>query len=259
MSGKIKIVHKMLISGIIAIVLVSQLAGCAVMDSKEMMSMIDAGQSITIELASPSYEVKIQGEQEKKIDWIKLDQLKTFNEGFRQGLDELFNINIVTENGVNGKSGCLYVDETGDRNGNTTLEDALRNKVFVTKYFKSEGIKTKLTKLAGEAYADIGDNELHGVLGTINAYYNLLPDAKNPSSFNATQSLSREEFYTLVYKTEEGVKEIRPDETFEDAVGGKITYSKFAQEVDEYSFLSVANKSLDKSSYTGSISRAEAI
>lgn len=244
---------------IILSMLASQLWKHTVMDSKEMVNMINAGDAITIELAQPSYNIEVKGTQQDNIQWIQLDQLQSFNKGFRQGFDELFNINIVTENGINGKSGCLYVDEAGDRNGNTTLEDTLRNKVFVTKYWGDVKVKDKLATLASEAYTDVDGNTSYGIAGAINAYYNLLQDAANPSSFNPTQSLTREEFYALVFKTEEGVRKLDVDKSFEDSIGGKTNLSIYAQEVDEYGFLSVTNKSLDGNSYRGSISRAEAV
>lgn len=76
------------------IIMASQLVGCAVVESSEMVKMIDAGESIVLEVASPSYNVVVQGEQKEDIEWIELDQLKTYNDGFRQGFDEVFNINI---------------------------------------------------------------------------------------------------------------------------------------------------------------------
>lgn len=238
-------------------VLAGLLVGCSIAESNEMLKMIDTGQPITLELARPSYEVVVQGEQQK-IEWIQLDQLNSYPI-LRQGFDELFNINIVTENGINGKSGCLYVDETGDRNGNTTLEDALRNKVFVTKYWEKAEVKDKLVELAEGIYTDIDGDTVYGITGAINAYYNLLEDAKNPVAFNPTQSLTREQFYTLVFKSENGVRNITVNKSFEEAIGGPTKHSKFAQEVDKYAFISAESGSLDKNAYKGSISRAEAI
>ncbi|MBU3209296.1 hypothetical protein KPL28_06560 [Clostridium algidicarnis] len=241
------------------IILVSKLTGYSNASSKEMVKMIDNGETITLNLASPSYDIKEKGEQQEEIEWVQLDQLKTFNQGFRQEFDELFNINIVTEKGVNGKSGCLYVDEAGDRDGNTTLEDAFRNKTFVTKYWDSSEVKGKLIKLGNAVYTDVSSSDSDAIAGSINAYYNLMPDSTNPESFNGTKSLTREQFYELVYKTENGLQEIEIDKNFEKAVGGPTEHTKFAQGVDEYGFLSVENKSLDGTSYSGSISRSEAI
>ena len=252
-------IKKLVIPVMTLIILTSQLAGCAVMPSAEMVSMIDKGQTITIELAEPSYKVSLKGKQQESIDWVQLDQLKTFNDGFRQGVDELFNINIVSENGINGKSGSLYVDDAGNRNGNTTLEDALRNKVFVTKYWNDSKVKDGLSKLAEDAYTDTSGNTAYSIAGTLNAYYNLMTDADNPSAFNPTQSLTRDDFYALVYKTENGVSNLEASVLFESSTGGKTDLSIYSQGVHEYGFLSLANKSLDANSCRGSISRAEAV
>ncbi len=79
------------------------------------------------------------------------------------------------------------------------------------------------------------------------------------SSLNPTKSLTREEFYTLVFKTEEGVQELDIDEDFAKAVGGPTNFTKFAQYVVDDGFLQVSNKSLDETTYKGKITRAEAI
>lgn len=259
MAGKFMRIIKVVIPMLTLILIVSQISGCSIFKSSEMVDMINAGQSITIELSKPSYDVVVKGQQQDDAVWTQLDQLKTFNTGFRQEFDELFNVNIITQNGVNGKSGSLYVDQAGDRDGNTTLEDAFRNKVFVTKYWNDPTVKSGLGKIASDAYTDVESNDPNAIEASLNAYYNLLPDSTNPSSFNATESVSREQFYSLVFKSTEGVKDITVDKTFEDAIGGATADSKFAQEVDQEGFLSVSDKSLDATAYTGSISRAEAI
>lgn len=243
-----------------AILMLSQLSGCAVVNSKEMLSMINAGETIEIEVAAPSYDVIVRGEQMEYVEWTQLDQLKTFDDGFRQKFDEVFNIKLLKEKGLSGKSGCLYVDKEGDRNGNTALQDALRNEVFVTKYWSDEGVKGKLADIASEAYKDVdGLDDSKKLMASVNAYYNLIEDYENPTSFNSTQSLTREQFYTLMYKAENGVKEIEVNKSFESAIGGETEYSKFAQEVEENGFLRVGNKSLERESYKGSITRAEAV
>lgn len=257
MPGKFIGIKKIL-PAVPLIMLAFPFSGCAAVNSNQMLDMINNNQSIAIEVAQPSYDV-VQGEQVKSTEWVQLDQLQTHNRGFRQDFDKLFNINIVTENGVNAKNGCLYVDESGNRNGNTTLEDALRNKVFVTKYWQNDEVKSLLAAFAEDVYTDVEDSQLYGITGAVNAYYNLLENAENLTSFNPTQLLTREQFYTLVFKTEEGVREIEIDKNFENAIGGETEHSKFAQEVDEYGFLSVENKSLDAVTYEGIISRAEAV
>ncbi len=259
MAGQFMGIKRVTIPMLTLIILSSQLLGCASMKSQDMVDMINKGQSIVLEVAKPSYDIKVKGTQQTDSAWVQLDALKTYNNGFRQGFDEIFNINIVTDNGINGKAGCLYVDETGDRNGNTTLEDAFRNKAFVTKYWNDSAVKTKIGKVADQAYTDVSSSDSYALAGALNAYYNLLPDSKDPSSFNGSQSLSREQFYTLVFRSEEGVKEIKVDSAFATAVGGETANTKYAQGVDQYAFLKAGDKSLDGNTYKGSISRAEAV
>ncbi|WP_198023209.1 hypothetical protein [Clostridium algidicarnis] len=45
------------------VIMCSQLSGCAAVNSKEMLSLIDKGETITLELASPSYDIKEKGKQ----------------------------------------------------------------------------------------------------------------------------------------------------------------------------------------------------
>ncbi|MFA9397397.1 MAG: hypothetical protein ACERKV_03910 [Clostridiaceae bacterium] len=254
--------HKKIFIPLIAlllVILVFQVKRFTKIGSEEMVAMIDNDQSISLNIKSLNYDDGIDKNQQTDMDWVQLDQLNTFNNGFRQGFDDVFNINIVTESGIDGKSGCLYVDDTGDRNGNTTLCDAFRNKVFVTKYWNDSSVKDSLINLSSEAYTDVYGNETYKIAGTLNAYYNLMAAADDLSTFSPTQSLSREEFYALIFKTENGVREIIPSKTFEKAIGGETNLSKYAQEVEKYGFLSISNKSLDSSSYKSNISRAEAI
>lgn len=258
MSGIFMKLKKLVIPIITLVILTSQLSGCAIMTSKEMINMINNGETIAIELAIPEDgELAIEDDTEE-LDWVQLDQLKTHNTGYRQLFDEVFNINIVTENGVNGKSGSLYVDEDADRNGNTTIEDALRNKIFVEEYWQDVEVQTTLAKVAIQAYSDLGTNDKESILASLNAYYDLI-DGEETDKFNAAQSLSREQFYALVFRSEEGVKELAVDSSYADAIGGETKYSRFAQEVDQFAFLSVDNKSLDSATAGGAMSIGEAV
>lgn len=258
MSGRFMKITKIVIPMMTFIILASQLCGCAMFQPQEMVEAINQGESITIEVAEPSYEIRVAGEQSQDITWIQLDQLKTYNNGFRQGFDKAFNITIINEDGKGGKSGCLYVNTAAEREGNTTMQDAFRNKPFVTKYWSDLKIKDQLIAASGKAYSDLNGSD-ESLTASFNAYYNLLPDATNPDSFNATQSLSREQFYTLVYKATNPVQELTTVEGFTDAVGGETAYTKYASQVADKGFLKVANKSLDGTNISGSITRAEAI
>lgn len=270
MSGKFMITKKIILPVMTAILLVSQLTGCAMFSSNEMVEMINDGESIVIEVNQPStYDIlRESGIVEDGVTWVQLDQLKTFNMGFRQGFDELFNINTITDvsqGTVGGKQGCIYVlnvDGQEMRSGNTTMEDAFRNKVFIEKYFSNEAVQTKLMALCGDAYNDIDENSPYALEATLNAYFNLLNDSKNPDSFNPTQSVTREEFYTMLFKATNGVRDLdynASTDEFAKAVGGETEYTKYAKQVADYGFLTTENGSLDSTNIGTSISRAEAI
>jgi uncharacterized membrane protein YgcG len=258
MHKKFMVIKRIVLNALMAAILASQILGCSAVGSKELLDMINRGEQIVIEISEPSYEVVVKGKEIRQIDWVQLDQLKTFRE-FRLEFDKIFNINIVTEQGVNGKSGVLYVDENGNRNGNSSLRYAFRNKQFITKYWNKEEVKSQIIKIAPMAYDDLSDNARYALYGALNAYFDLIYDWQNPNSFNPTQSLTREEFYAMVRRADAGVEEIEIDKKFEEAVGGPTEYSKYAQEVDEYGFLNVENGSLDAANFKGTISRIEAI
>lgn len=134
MSKKFMRIKRMTIPVISLVIMMSSIVGCSVVSDKELMEMINAGESITIEYAVPDYQ-SADLEEVPDFEWVELDQLQTYNRGFRQTVDSILNINIITEAGRNGKNGVLFVDATGKRNGNAVLADAFNNKVFVEKYW----------------------------------------------------------------------------------------------------------------------------
>ncbi|MEG0580269.1 MAG: hypothetical protein RR490_10175, partial [Niameybacter sp.] len=235
-----------------------------------MVKMIDEGQQVEIVVNKPTYEIKaIKGTLESNEPWIQLDQLKTYNEQgdnyFRDGFDELFNTIKVLEGSKSGKNGCMYVvnvDGVDYRSGNATLSDGLRNEVFIKKYWNTSNVQDKLNKLGDSVYTDISSDDSMAVYASLNAYYDLLNDAKTPNEFNGTRSLSREEFMATLYKSANGVQDLQytpQSDPFTQAVGGETEYTKYAKEVDKYSFLQTSNKSLYTQNIKGIISRVEAV
>lgn len=258
MAGKFMKLKKIVIPVMALIILTSQLAGCATFSSKEMLNMLDSGESVTIELAQPDYKISVLGTQESSTDWVQLDSLKTYND-FRMSFDTLLNINKITTNGVNSKSGSLYVDKNNNQVGNSTLENAFRNKVFVTQYWDNADVGKQITQLAPSAYTDEDGASKSSLYASLNAYFDLLTDNTDPSSFNATQSVTREQFYSMVFKSTNGVKALTSDSNYTDATGGSTEYSIYAQQVQEYAFLNTKDNCLDENNVNGSISRAEAV
>lgn len=259
------IAGKCAVAGVAAAVVVSgSMVGSTLAYKNDQLSkFVDSHKNATITLAKPSiYTISVKGTQNDEF-WKQLDQMDTYPE-FRTQIDRLFKIKKVTMNGVNGKSGCLYIDSTGDRNGNTCLADAFRNKLFVEYYFKNN--KAGFASAAFEAYTDLTYlDENTNISAAFNAYYGLLKDADNPSSFNGTQSLSREQFYYLMYKECHGVnkdflKDFKgnDDPFVKSTTGTETSYSAFAKQMAGYGYLQTSNGSLNKN-ITASMSRIEAV
>ena len=227
-------------------------------NKNKLLKMIDAGDTVVIELAEPKYEIEVQGEVEQAAEWVQLDSLRT-NGIFRQYFDNIFNINKISYNKINSKSGCLYVIEDNMHSGNTTLYDAFRNKTFVEKYWNDEDIISKIIDIVQLAYTDMERTTVDSLYASINAYYDLLTDNINPNSFNPSQSVTREQFYALVFKSVERVQELESSPTYLNDTGGVTEHSLYAQQVEEYAFLNTGDNCLDEGNVSGSISRLEAI
>ena len=258
MSKKFMRIKRMTIMTISLVMMMSTIAGCSVVSDKELMELINDGESITIEYAVPDYQ-SADLQEVADFEWVELDQLQTYNRGFRQTVDEIFNINIVTESGRNGKNGVLFVDDAGKRNGNAVLADAFNNKVFMEKYWVDAKVKEALAKAANEAYSDVPDTSHARVLATLNAYYNLFPsDEENEAGLY--DYLTRGEYLSGLYRVFNGVQDGLLDaESVSTKVGGKTSHTRFLPSVEGVSYLKTTNYSLDDKTYKGAISRAEGV
>ena len=78
MAGRFMKIKRFVIPTMTMLLLASQIAGCTVVDSKQFVEMIDAGDTVVIELAEPKYEIEVQGEVEQAAEWVQLDSLRTY-------------------------------------------------------------------------------------------------------------------------------------------------------------------------------------
>lgn len=251
MSGKFMRVKRFIIPTLTAVIIASQLMGCAAMTQSELLQAINNGDQIEIEVIEPGFVEDEQG-QETALSWTELASLTT-NADLRSGWDDTLGIIRTDE----GKNGVFYVNEAGDNENNNTLKVVMHNRAFVQS-LESEDSLTDLADASLKNYADIEDNEtMKAVYMGINGYFNLLPD-NEPNYANPDSSLMRNEFMAMVYRADTPVQEITADENFATAVG-KSDYNIYAQGVNDNAYLSTENKNLDNLTYNGAISRAEAI
>ena len=251
MSGKFMRVKRFIIPTLTAVIIASQLMGCAAMTQSELLQAINNGDQIEIEVIEPGFVEDEQG-QETALSWTELASLTT-NADLRSGWDDTLGIIRTDE----GKNGVFYVNEAGDNENNNTLKVVMHNRAFVQS-LENEDSLTALAESSLKNYADIEDNEtMKAVYMGINGYFNLLPD-NAPNYANPDSTLMRNEFMAMVYRADTPVQEITADENFATAVG-KSDYNIYAQGVNDNAYLSTEDKNLDNLTYNGAISRAEAI
>lgn len=252
MSGKFMKVKRIIIPTITLVLIASQLMGCAAASQDELLSMIDAGDSIEIEVAAPAFAEAEQGE-ESSLLWEQLALLST-NPAMRKTWDSTLGIT----NTDTGKNGMLYVGVDGKNENNNTLRVALHNREF-QKALENDSTVKKLAESAMENYTDLDtDEESKALLMGINGYFNILPD-NIPSYCNADSTVTRAEFMSAIMRAETAVSdEYEAPKSFSDSVGAS-EYNDYAYVLEESSYLKTSNKSLNNQTYNGSISRAEAV
>lgn len=252
MSGKFMEVKRIIIPTITLVLIASQLMGCAAASQDELLSMIDAGDSIEIEVAAPAFAEAEQGE-ESSLLWEQLALLST-NPAMRKAWDSTLGIT----NTDTGKNGMLYVDVDGKNENNNTLRVALHNREF-QKALENDSTVKKLAESAMENYTDLDtDEEGKALLMGINGYFNILPD-NIPSYCNADSTVTRAEFMSAIMRAETAVSdEYEAPKSFSDSVGAS-DYNDYAYVLEESSYLKTSNKGLNNQTYNGSISRAEAV
>lgn len=231
------------------VIIASQLMGCAAASQSELLQMINQGDAIEIEIATPKSQE--QGE-ESALEWEQLALLQT-NPDLRKSWDDTLNITPTDT----GKNGVLYVNAEGNNEPNNTLRVALHNREFL-KYLDSETDTLKLAEAVQNNYVDMDtDDTMKAVYMGINGYFNLLPDS-SPNYANPDSTLQRNEFMAMVYRAETPAQDLELDSVFADAVGTS-DYNIYAQGVAANSYLDLQSKSLNNLTSNGTITRAEAI
>lgn len=249
MSGRFMTIKRIVIPTITMVIIASQLMGCAAVTQSELLQMINQGDAIEIEIATP-----INQEQgtESALDWQELASLST-NQALRDSWDDILMITLTDT----GKNGVLYVNAEGNNEPNNTLRVALHNSEFL-KYLDSEADSLQLSNAVQGNYADLEENDTARALYMgINGYFNLLPDS-SPNYANPDSTLQRNEFMAMVFRAETPVQDLTADSAFADAVG-QSDYNIYAQGLAGNSYLDTASKSLNNLTANGTITRAEAL
>ena len=274
--------------GILLIILAAfQLTGCKSSLARDLKSQIESGVEIGVSALAPTtYTPNIVG-SETKLAYtdIDTDKLPTHTEsGFRTEFNKLFELNRISDRAYgDGLQGCLFVTKHEGKdvtNGKACLADAFRNRAFVQEFWtgnKSTQTLNKITELAAKEYSDIDKTSGSALYAGLNAYYNLFPDYvvdSNSVAFCPTAPLTREQFYAFAYRSQNSMPlepvEYVPEQdefslmvkpTGENATSTEwpTPYTEFAREVDQYAWLNTKDQSINPSTISRYITRAEAI
>lgn len=253
MSGQFMSVKKLIIPTLTLAIIASQLMGCAALSKSELLTLLEQGDQIEIEVASPINQE--QGE-EQTLDWIQLDQLQTVPE-LRKQLDDIFKIVPVSDT----KNGVFYVDLDGNQNGNNTLYNTFMNSKFRT-YWEDEITLAKVAEASLNTYVDVdfdGNDPYQAVFAAFNGYFNLLADA-NQGYSNPDSTLDRLEVMAALFKAEHPVTDtLAVDKEFNTAVdsANKNPNTIYASNLSEQSYLDIESGSLDNMTANGTMTRGE--
>lgn len=236
-------VRKLLMIGAITILALTQMCGCAKAADNSIMDALTNGSDIEIKLQKPSYEVRVVGNFEE-LQYNRLDnQNSDYTAEFREKFNSIFGVEAVAFNEYQSINGCMYINKNGEQDGNTSLIDALRNKVFMEKYLANEYTHEKLAEITDALYADVDAETDNSVIAAINSYWNLTPDGvyEDNHYFNGSKSLTRKEFNELIYR-----------------VHSPLT-NRYEDIYEYSSWLNKKDGSLREQNLNSPISRAEAI
>ena len=236
------------------LMLTSQLTGCSTTNAAETMNMLKANETIEINIPEPE---NIEEGKEISYNWIELAYLDSYSE-LRSTMDDALYIIPMADN---GKNGVIYVDSEGNHTNNATLQDAFNNKKFINNYWNNKETNQRIIQSAKQTFSDLEDeSDASCVLAAYNAYYNLLP-AYDSNYANLQSTLSRLEAMSLLYRAVTPVDDTLQVSTDFISKVGDNEHAIFAEQIDNQglTYLTSKNSSLDESTATGTMTRAEYI
>lgn len=234
------------------LMLTSQLTGCSTTNAAETMNMLKANETIEINIPEPE---NIEEGKEISYNWIELAYLDSY-ESLRNTMDDSLYIIKMADN---GKNGVIYVDSEGNHTNNATLQDAFNNKKFINNYWNNKETNQRIIQSAKQTFSDLEDeSDASCVLAAYNAYYNLLP-AYDSNYANMQSTLSRLEAMSLLYRAVTPVDDTLQVSTDFISKVGDNEHAIFAEQIDNQglTYLTSKNSSLDESTATGTMTRAE--
>lgn len=227
------------------------ISGCKGNASRELESMLNSNEMITVSVALPDSAQNLQG---TLLDWKPLAE-NSDQYDLRKAIDDSFGVIPF----ANSKNGVLYVNpETEEWEPNNTLEAVFKNKAY-HEVAEDEDVVEEISKAVAEAYTDLDDKssteEIQ--LAAINAYFNLFPADEDTNEFNGGAYLTRGQymcgFARAHLQAQNGIK--ASEDTIKQV--GDSQYAPYAELVSDSAYLDIASGSLNEENMNGLITRAE--
>lgn len=227
------------------------ISGCKGNASRELESMLNSNEMITVSVALPDSAQKLQG---TLLDWKPLAE-NSDQYDLRKAIDDSFGVIPF----ANSKNGVLYVNpETEEWEPNNTLEAVFKNKAY-HEVAEDEDVVEEISKAVADAYTDLDDKssteEIQ--LAAINAYFNLFPADEDTNEFNGGAYLTRGQymcgFARAHLQAQNGIK--ASEDTIKQV--GDSQYAPYAELVSDSAYLDIASASLNEENMNGLITRAE--
>lgn len=238
--------HLKVVLPMLTVILILGGCGTANTTQKDILDLLNTSDTITIEL---SVEDTNEG-YKYTVEWIQLGDMTSSKE-VRSEMDNLFNITGNTGN----KNGVFYVNELGENTQNNTLAVAMRNRAVASIL---NGDTESLNMNLATKYTDLDVNEEKAIYCAIADYFELLTASENGES-NINDSLSRAECMSMVFKAMNPVDtSITENEQFSKLVG-ENDLNIFAAQVEVNAFINTADGSLNTTTYTQNMTKAEYI
>lgn len=223
------------------------LGGCGAGNStqQDILDLLNTSDTVTIELSVEQDEN--QG-YTYTVEWIQLGDMTSSKE-VRSEIDSLFGITGNTGN----KNGVFYVNELGENTQNNTLAVAMRNRAVASIL---NGDTESLNMNLATKYTDLDIDEEKAIYCAISDYFELLKASENGES-NINDALSRAEAMSMVFKAMNPVDtSITENEQFNNAVG-ENDLNIFAAQEEVNAFINTADGSLNNTTYTQNMTKAE--
>lgn len=228
----------------------STLTGCGCSRTEDTVSVnevtVSENEAVSENIADVEDETETVVEP---LPWIEVGELDNLPE-LRASFDEL--VGVTGEPG--SKTGWVYDTQ------NITLQDALENEDFINLLYgpNNEDSLATLVSIIDNSFTDtddLTDDEKIAIL--LNEYFSLLP-SEEAGVTNPYDVLTRAQAMTILMRATTPVHSIESNTEFTAAVGNS-QWNDYAQEVDDYAFVSTLDGSLDPDTYGKPMTKAEAV